>query len=85
MTFSFCLVAGAIWTEGTCVLERKTAATAELRVTGVYFLMRRITVITDKSIIAKRKQQWKQEHVIPLTKNAPTHQNCHSLSCAFNR
>lgn len=36
--------------------------------------MRRITVITDKSIIANNKQQWKHilEHVIPLPKNAPT-------------
>lgn len=44
------------------MLERNTADTTELHVADVYFPMRRITVITDKSIIANNRQQWKQAH-----------------------
>lgn len=69
------------------MLERNTAATTELHVADVYFPMRRITVITDKSIIANKKQQWQQAHAgarHPIAKKY-THKNCHSPSFTFNR
>lgn len=59
----------------------------ELHIADVYFPMRRITVITDKSIIANKKQQWKQEPAgarHPIAKKY-THKNCHSPSSTFNR
>lgn len=86
MTFCFCFMAGTIWTERTCMLERNTAATTELHVADVYFPMRRITVITDKSIIANNKQQCKQAHTgaHPPTAKKCTHKNCHSASFTFN-